>query len=258
MKYFKNITSTSADFYIYGEIVAEKEKDFWTGEESKTEVDVNEFKEELDSLENTGITDFNIFINSPGGDVFASSTMVSLLKRFRQNTNCKIHSYIDGLCASAATYLAMVADDVNVYENSIFMIHKPMTISIGNANDLQKDIDTLNTIENNMMIPMYMNKAKVNEDEIKKLINDETWFNGNQEDDLFIGNYFNVNYLEEEKQVVACVNNELFKNYKKAPQKLKDLLKKNETKEKESVNKKIDYSDFEKRLKIIKGGKANA
>ena len=38
MKYFKNITSTSADFYIYGEIVAEKEKDFWTGEESKTEV----------------------------------------------------------------------------------------------------------------------------------------------------------------------------------------------------------------------------
>ena len=86
MKYFKNITSTSADFYIYGEIVSEKEKDFWTGEESKTEVDVNEFKEELDSLENTGITDFNIFINSPGGDVFASSTMVSLLKRFRQNT----------------------------------------------------------------------------------------------------------------------------------------------------------------------------
>ena len=90
-------------------------------------------KNELDELQNKGIKDFNIYINSPGGSVFASSTIVSLLKRFKQNTGAKIHGFIDGLCASAATYLLMVADDINVYQNSILMIHKPMTISWGNA-----------------------------------------------------------------------------------------------------------------------------
>jgi len=42
IKYFKNVTSTSADFYIYGAIVDEKEADWWTGETSKTEIDINE------------------------------------------------------------------------------------------------------------------------------------------------------------------------------------------------------------------------
>ena len=55
-KYLKNLTKTSADFYVYGDIV--DDKDWWTGE---TAVDTNEFKTELDSL--TGVTDFNIYIN---------------------------------------------------------------------------------------------------------------------------------------------------------------------------------------------------
>lgn len=224
LKYFKNITGNSADFYVYGELVDEKEPDFWTGEISNTAVDPNEMKDELDDLKRMGVTDFNIMINSPGGSVFAASTIVSMLKRFRTNNRCKIHAFIDGLCASAATYLAMVADDVNIYKNSIFMIHKPMTFSMGNADDLQKDIDTLNTIENDMMIPMYMDKAKVSEDEIRNLIADETWFNGNEKDDLFIGNFFKVNYLDEAKAVAACASPKLFKNYKHLPEELKYVI----------------------------------
>lgn len=219
-KYFKNITGNSADFYVYGEIVDEKD-DFWDGESA---IDPNALKEELDDLKNQGVTDFNIFINSPGGSVFAASTLVSMLKRCKNR--CKIHAYIDGLCASAATYLAMVADDINVYKNSMFMIHKPMMISMGNADDLQKDIETLNTIEDDMMIPMYMDKAKVSEDEIKSLIADETWFNGNENDELFIGNFFNVNYLDQAKAVAACASPKLFKNYKHLPEELKNTTEK--------------------------------
>lgn len=260
MKYFKNITSNSADFYVYGELVDEKTVDWWTGEKSATEVDTVEMKNELDELENKGIKDFNIYINSPGGSVFASSTIVSMLKRFKDNTGAKIHSFIDGLCASAATYLCMVADDVNVYQNSILMIHKPMTFSIGNANDLQKDIDTLNTIENNMMVPMYMNKAKVSEEEIKNLIGNETWFNGNQNDEMFIGNFFNINYLDEAKEVTACVSKDLFKNYKNTPSTLKNMCKVENAQKIENIvqnseNEEVqtlDYSSFEDRLSSLK------
>lgn len=248
-KYFKNITGTSADIYFYGTIVDEKEADFWTGEISKTEVDTMELKDELDKL--NGITDLNIYINSPGGSVFASSTMVSMLKRFRENTGAKIHSFVDGLCASASTYLLMVADDVNFYKNSMMMIHKPMAIAWGNANELQKEIDTLNTLEDNVMIPMYMNKSKVSEEDIKNLINEETWFSANEKDKNFIGNFFAVNLLDEAKEVTACVSKELFKNYRNVP---KEFTSKQVPKQQEDVVKtqNIDYSYFENKLKSIK------
>ena len=270
MKYFKNITSTSADFYVYGGIVDEKDE-FWDGELA---IDPNEMKKELDELQGKGISDFNIYINSPGGSVFASSTIVSMLKRFKQSTGAKIHSFIDGLCASAATYLLMVADDINVYQNSMMMIHKPMTVSWGNVDDLQKDIDTLNTIENDMMIPMYMNKAKIEENELKDLIANETWFNGNEKDDMFIGNFFNINYLDSAKQVTACVSKDLFKNYKNIPDTLKKMCNENKEpevketegevqeepkveevpKQQEIVDKKqkLDYSAFDNILSSLK------
>ena len=275
MKYFKNILSTSADFYVYGDIVDEKMPNWWTGEMSTTEVDTNEMRAELDELQNKGIKDLNIYINSPGGSVFASSTMVSLLKRFKQNTGTKIHGFIDGLCASAATYLLMVADDINVYQNSILMIHKPMTFSFGNANDLQKDINTLDTIENDMMIPMYMNKSKVEEEELKNLITEETWFNGNPKDDMFIGNFFDINYLDEAKQVTASISKNLFRNYKHIPEELKNAQKNEnivqnlEPKQQEVVNEepkqedvveeveKIDYSSFEDVISRLKEVNSN-
>ena len=258
MKYFKNITSTSADFYVYGDIVDEKDE-FWDGELT---IDPNVMKKELDELQNKGIRDFNIYINSPGGSVFASSTIVNLLKRFKQNAGVKINGFIDGLCASAASYLLMVADVINVYQNSMMMIHKPMTFSYGNANDLQKDIDTLNTIENDMIIPMYMNKCKVDEGKLKNLINNESWFNGNQNDEMFIGNFFDINYLDEAKQVSACINKKLFKNYKHIPKELVDMQVENEPKQQEVVEEnpkqeaeevqKIDYSSFENTISILK------
>ena len=256
-KYFKNIVGTSADLYFYGAIVDEKEADFWTGEISKTEVDTMELKEELDNL--NGITDLNIYINSPGGSVFASSTMVSMLNRFRDRTGAKIHSFVDGLCASAATYLLMVADDINFYKNSMMMIHKPMSITWGNANDMQKEIDVLNNIENNMMVPMYLSKSKVDQDKIKELISNETWFNSNEKDENFIGNYFNVNLLDEAKEVSACVSEELFKNYKNIPEAFKKMFHDKQKPKQQSAlgvdvdnTQNIDYSYFENKLKLIK------
>lgn len=243
-KYFKNLTPTSADFYVYGDIV-DNSTDWWTGEKDAFNVDPLDLKDELDELQ--GIKELNIYINSGGGSVFASSTMVSILKRFREQSNAVINACVDGLCASAATYLLMVADKINIYNNSIVMIHKPMTYSIGNADQLQKDIETLNSIENDMMIPMYMSKASVSEEEIRAFVNQETWFNGNPESDMYLGNYFNVNYIEEASQAVAC-SSVLLNKYANTP---KVLMQPKKAVEEEPKQQYADNSLYQNRLTLL-------
>ena len=111
---FKNISSSSADLFIYGEIVQEKTVDWWTGEESDTDVGLMDFKEQLDNIGN--VKTLNLYINSPGGDVFTASSMISMLNRVKDK-GTKIEAYVDGLSASASSFLMMVADNVNLYKN---------------------------------------------------------------------------------------------------------------------------------------------
>ena len=113
------IPNASADLYIYGEIVTD-DTDWWTGEKDNNLVGLQSFKEELDNLGN--ISDLNIFMNTPGGEVFVATTICSMLQRLK-DSGTKIHTYVDGLCASAGTFILMMGDDVNIYENSVVMIH---------------------------------------------------------------------------------------------------------------------------------------
>lgn len=224
---FKNITSSEADLFVYGEIVQD-DIDWWTGEKDPNLVGLQSFKEELDKIGN--VQTLNMYINSPGGDVFTASTMISMLKRVKDK-GTTINAYVDGLSASAASFLMMVADNVNLYKNSTVMIHKPMSIAIGNANEMQKTIDALNKIEESVMMPMYMNKSKVDEEEIKSLIDAETWLSAKDMD-----KYFNVTLLDEEKTAVASISSNLFKNYKNVPDFIKNSLKKVQNEEKIEEN----------------------
>ena len=225
---FKNITSSEADLFVYGEIVQEKSIDWWTGEESQTDVGLMDFKEQLDSIGN--VQKLNIYINSPGGDVFTASTMISMLQRVKDK-GTTINAYVDGLSASAASFLMMVADNVNLYRNSTVMVHKPMSFAFGNANEMQKTIDALNKIEDSVMMPMYMNKSKVDEEEIKSLIDAETWLSAKD-----MEKYFNVTLLDEEKTAVASISSNLFKNYKNVPDFIKNSLKTVQNEEKTEEN----------------------
>lgn len=225
---FKNITSLEADLYIYGEIVQEKSVDFWTGEESQTEVGLMDFKKELEDLGN--VQTLNLYINSPGGEVFTASTMISLLERQKAKGTI-INAYVDGLSASAASFLMMVADNIYIYKNSVVMIHKPMSVAWGNVNEMQKTIDALNKIEDSVMIPMYMSKAKVDEAELRELIDAETWLSASDMD-----KYFNINLINEEKLAVASIDNSLLKMYKNVPDFIKNSLDFSKNSEKSFLN----------------------
>lgn len=235
---FKNITSSEADLFVYGEIV-DDDINWWTGEKDPALVGLLSFKEELDNIGN--VQKLNVYINSPGGDVFTASTMISMLQRVKDK-GTTINAYVDGLSASAASFLMMVADNVNLYKNSTVMVHKPMSIAIGNANDMQKTIDALNKIEDSVMLPMYMNKSKVDEKEIKSLIDAETWLSAKEMD-----KYFNVTLLDEEKTAVASISSDLFKNYKNVPDFIKNSLKtvQNEEKNEENAQKTEEIEENE-------------
>lgn len=243
MKFYeiKNfIPQKSADLYIYGEIVTD-DTNWWTNEKDENLVGLQSFKNELDNLGE--IEELNIYLNTPGGEVFVASTMCSMLQRLKDN-GTKIHTFVDGLCASAGTFLLMMGDDINMYQNSMIMIHKPVANCYGNALEFQKCIDLLNTIESSTMLPLYMKKALKSEEEIQEKIDSESWM-GVTEASI----YFDINLLEDTKSAAACVDSKVFKNYKHIPHNLKNLLNKEE-KSKEEHNE-VDYSLFEERLKKI-------
>lgn len=238
---FKNQTEISTDLYIYGDIVAENSPDWWTGEVSETATDLKMFKEAVDGL-GEGST-LNIYINSGGGSVFAASTMVSMLKRARER-GAKIITYIDGLAASAASFFPMASDECHIYQNSMLMIHKPLSMLFGyyNSSELKKLEDELNAIEDGVLIPMYENKCKeLSHQQVKNLVAAETWLNSQQIVETFNGFILH----EEEKQAVACVS-KCLSRYLNTPAAFLTP---------EKSNKPIqtpDYSDFENKLKSIK------
>lgn len=235
-KFYNFISNNSTtELYLYGAIVSDK----W----DETDVTFKDFKETIDSIENNSTLD--IFINSPGGEVFVCQSIISLLKRAKTTKNITINATIDGLGASCASWLPMVADNIYIYKGSILMLHKPMSITWGNANDMQKEIEILDKIENSEMIPMYMDKVKegITEEAIKDLLAKESWLDFNE-----IQQYFNVTLLEDSKEIVACVDKDIFKNYKNVPENLLEKqteenedIKANQLKL-EQLNKEIDLA----------------
>ena len=202
------------DLYLYGEIVNGFSK--W----DESDVTFKDFKDIIDSMTNTTL---NIHVNSPGGSVFASNAIVTLLKSAKTK-GVTINSYIDSLGASCASWIPLVADNVYIYRNSIMMVHKPMTCMMGaNAKDLQKEIDLLNNIENNIMMPIYMNKVRdgITEEDIRNMVDEETWLECDK-----IMETFNVTLLEDEKDIECCVDKDTMKDYKNIPDNIKELLNK--------------------------------
>ena len=233
---FKNIAEAEYSLYVYGEIVDKK----W----SNSEIDIADFKEALSSIPYGA--KLNMYVNSVGGNVFATSAMVSMLQRAKEN-GVKIDAYIDGIACSCASWLVMVADNINIYKNSVMMIHKPMVLSYGNANDLQKDIEVLNKIEDGVIIPIYESKAKSETAVIKELMNAETWLTAGE-----IQEHFNVNLIDEAKEV-ENVKSDLFNTYKNTPKEFKQAKPVENKAEEQPVA--VDYSEYENIITELKGGK---
>ena len=200
----KNITDDSADLYFYGDIVA----DYW---DSWDETD--QYPEQIISfLNEVGDRNLNIYINSPGGNVFAGIAIYNMLKRHKGYKTV----YIDGIAASIASVISMCGDRIVCPSNAYFMIHKPLLSTYGNANDLREIAETLDKLEEGIL-NIYKTKLQegVELETIKKMVDEETWLTG--EDAV---KYFNIE-VSDRVNVVAKCDSDYIDKFTKTP---KDLI----------------------------------
>lgn len=82
-------------------------------------------------------------IDSPGGDVFGGRAMAQAIREYADGVTV----HIDGLAASAASYVAIAGSSVVAAPGSFMMIHKAWTLALGNADDLRATAALLEKID---------------------------------------------------------------------------------------------------------------
>lgn len=112
--------------------------------------------------------DIELEINSYGGDVFLGIDLCNTLRGHKG----KVTAIITGIAASAASVIAMGADEIKAYNNSQMMIHNAWTFAMGNAKELRKVAEDLESI-NESVLASYTNRLDA--DTAKKLLDDETY-----------------------------------------------------------------------------------
>lgn len=130
-------------------------------------------RQALESLK--GVQTLNIFINSEGGDVFEAKAIYTQLMRFPAEK--VVH--IDGIAASAATFIAMAGDRIVTSPAATWMVHEAWTLAMGNASDLRDSADLLEMM-NEDIAAIYAARTKRSVADLKELMAAETWMNAQQ------------------------------------------------------------------------------
>ena len=110
-------------------------------------------------------------INSPGGSVFDAETMRTAIAQHSSN----VVAHVDGIAASAATSVAIAANEVEMSSGAMFMIHNAWGLAMGGAKEMRDYADLLEKINGNIRTE-YGRKTGKGEEELAGLMDAETWF----------------------------------------------------------------------------------
>lgn len=126
------------------------------------------FKAELTA----GEGDIVIWLNSPGGDCIAASQIYTMLMDYKGKVTVKI----DGIAASAASVIAMSGTTVLMAPTALMMVHNPLTVAIGDSEEMQKAIAMLSEVKESI-INAYEIKTGQSRAKLSHLMDAETWLN---------------------------------------------------------------------------------
>ncbi|WP_175926064.1 head maturation protease, ClpP-related [Burkholderia cepacia] len=152
---------SEVEIRIYGDI------GFWG-------TDADLFAAKLDEVAATA-TSIVVAINSMGGDVFDAFAIYNAVRRYAG----KVKGRVDGVAASAASLILMACDTIEMPSNARLMIHNPHTVAAGEAGDLRKLADLLESMSDSMLAA-YVERSGRTEEEVRAIMDAETWLTAAQ------------------------------------------------------------------------------
>ncbi|TYZ28472.1 Clp protease ClpP [Selenomonas caprae] len=162
-------------------------EDSWFGDEVTPAI----FRDELMK----GEGNITVWINSPGGDVFAAAQIYNMLMDYKGNVTVRI----DGLAASAASMIAMAGTTVEMSPVGMLMIHNPSTAVIGNTKEMQAAIQMLDEVKESIL-NAYELKTGQPRQQLSDLMNAESWMNAKKAVELGFADKILFANEDEEKQ----------------------------------------------------------
>ena len=154
--------------YLYGQIVEEIPRDWWTDEPlSGDYITMEEVKNAFAEIKGDEV---EIHINSRGGDVYTSVAIGNYIK----DSEKKATIIVDAIAASGGSIITMAGDKIKMYPNSLMMIHRAACMTYGNAADLRKVADALDKFDEAVQAS-YLHHFKGTKEELKAMIYEETY-----------------------------------------------------------------------------------
>jgi ATP-dependent protease ClpP protease subunit len=156
------------DIYLYSAIEGDG-YDWFSSEIVESETSALHFREELEKHPDAAV--INLYINSPGGEVYEALGIASILRRHPAEKR----AIIDGQAASAASFLAVACDKVSMYSTATMMIHNMWCYAAGNANDFRAVADWLDKTQAGID-DTYLAKTagKITKEQLKEMLDHET------------------------------------------------------------------------------------
>jgi ATP-dependent protease ClpP protease subunit len=137
------------------------------------DIDENQLRDQLDKANGDSI---DLEIDTPGGFVFSGITMFNLIRDYAKNKN-NVTATISGMAASMGSYIALAANKVVAYDNSIYFIHNVQSGVMGDYRDMRKEANDIEALSD-LLANAYVNKTGKSKKEIRKLMDDSTSFLG--------------------------------------------------------------------------------
>lgn len=146
-----------AHVYVYGVIGG------WFGD-----VNAQAFATALAGLDAKTV---HLHVNSPGGDVFEARAMMAAIR----NHGATFIAHVDGLAASAASFLLMACHEIEIVQGGFVMIHNAWTVAMGNKAELRQTADLLEKVDGTIQDD-YWKRTKKDKAQLQQWMDAETWF----------------------------------------------------------------------------------
>jgi len=127
------------------------------------------------ALRAIGDRDVVVNINSPGGDFFEGVAIYNLLREHKGSVTVQVM----GLAASAASVIAMAADEILMGDGAFLMIHNAWAVAVGNRHDMADAAKLLEPFDA-AMAKVYSARAGVSVAEAARMMDEETWIGAGQ------------------------------------------------------------------------------